>query len=386
VTRAPWSVRPALLVVAVAALISADCGKKGPPLPPLVQLPVAPSEFSVVRRGPRADVSFRIPNANSDRSTPADLTHVDVFAWDVPGLVSADEVVTHGTRVRSIVVNKPADDDDPPPSKSKSKSKTDDAKPRKASSKKTPARPDGVDQNTVVTISDDLSATTASAAGTARYRAYVAVGFNRRGRRGVLSTRVAMPLVPPPPPPGDLRLTYDEKAITVSWAPVAAPTGTAKYAYSVYRPDPLQMLSDKPLTETRFADPSVEWEKERCYEVRAVATVEGVRIEGAASPARCVTLHDTFPPEPPTGLVGVGSESAVSLIWTASPEADLAGYIVLRAIDPATDLAPITPAPIPDTNFRDTVPTGSRVTYAIEAVDKNGNRSKPSDRITEIAR
>ena len=40
---------------------------------------------------------------------------------------------------------------------------------------------------------------------------------------------------------------------------------------------------------------------------------------------------------------------------------------------PGTELVPVTPAPIPDTNFRDTVPSGARVTYAVQAVDKAGN-------------
>jgi len=46
----------------------------------------------------------------------------------------------------------------------------------------------------------------------------------------------------------------------------------------------------------------------------------------------------------------------------------------------------VTPAPISDTNFRDTVPPDSRVTYAIQAVDAAGNRSTPSERVTETAR
>ena len=84
--------------------------------------------------------------------------------------------------------------------------------------------------------------------------------------------------------------------------------------------------------------------------------------------------------------MGVGSEGAISLIWTASREADLAGYLVLRAVAPGTDLAPVTPAPITDTNFRDAVAGGSRATYAIVAVDKAGNRSQPSATISETSR
>jgi hypothetical protein len=85
-------------------------------------------------------------------------------------------------------------------------------------------------------------------------------------------------------------------------------------------------------------------------------------------------------------LVGVGSEGSISLIWTANSEPDLAGYIVLRALEPATELTPVTTAPITDTNFRDAVPAGARATYAVQAVDKAGNVSPVSNRIAETAR
>jgi hypothetical protein len=288
---------------------------------------------------------------------------VDVFEWTVPGAVTADDVVRRGTRIGTVRVNAPKDPDEPEPAA------------------EDPAR-EGVEQDTVATVTDPLAADADAQGG---YRAYVAVGFNGRGRRGMLSPRVSLPLVPLPPPPGEPRVSYDEKAITVTWPPAAPADGTT-FTYTVYRPDPVALLTPTPVRNAQFVDESIEWDAERCYEVRTVATVEGVRIESLPSAPHCVTLQDTFAPKKPEGLVGVGSESAISLIWTANTEVDLAGYVVLRAIEPATQLTPVTPAPIADTNYRDTVPAGSRVTYAVLAVDKAGNRSAPSDRITETAR
>jgi hypothetical protein len=348
-----------LLATAVAAV---GCGKKGPPLPPLVLLPAPPGDFVAVRRGAEVDLTFRIPDVNTDRSSPADLSRVDVFAWTVPGAVSAEDVVQRGTRVGTVSVNKPKDPDEPEP--------------------KVPApKGPGLEQKEIATFSEPIR----PQENPASYRAYVAVGFSTRGRRGALSPRIAVPLVAPPPAPAQPDVTYDEKAITVSWAPV--PSDGPPHAYSVYRPDPAAPpLTAAPVADPKFVDSSIEWEQERCYQVRTVATVEGVRVESGASPAQCVTLHDQFAPVKPEGLVGVGSEGAISLIWTANREADLAGYIVLRAVAPATELAPVTPSPITDSNFRDVVPAGSRVTYAVQAVDKSGNRSQPSNTIAETAR
>lgn len=352
------------LVAALAGSIAAvACGKKGPPLPPLVLLPNPPGDFTAVRRADHVDLAFRIPAANTDRSTPADLARVEIYAITVPGAVSPEDVVLRGTKVASLAINTPKDPDAPEP--------------------KTPApKGPGLDQNDLATFSD----TVPPGADPAAYRAYVAVGFNARGRRGALSPRLAVPLVPVPDAPAAPRLTYDEKAITLTWTPVSAGDGQP-IAYAAYRSGASPTsLTPTPLAEPSYADAGVVWGEERCYEVRAVHVVESVRLESASSPQACITPRDTFAPAPPEGLVGVGSEGAVSLIWTASKEADLAGYVVLRAIAPATELTPVTPAPITDTNFRDSVAGGSTVTYAIVAVDKAGNRSQPSATITEAAR
>jgi hypothetical protein len=345
------------------AAATVACGKKGPPLPPLVLLPVPPADFAAVRRDTRVDLTFRIPNANTDQSTPADLARVDVFAWTVPGPVSADEVVQRGTRVATVAVNPPKDPDEPEP--------------------ETPApRGPGLEQNEVARVSDTL----APGAAPSSYRAYVAVGFSSRGRRGALSPRIAVPLMPSPPTPAEPSTTYDEKSVTVTWPPVQAGGGDP-FTYTVYTPGVPSALTVPPVADPVFVDASpMVWNTERCYEVRAARMVEGVLVEGAASPPRCVTPRDTFAPSAPQGLVGVGASGSISLIWNANPEDDLGGYLVLRAIEPATELSPVTPEPITDTNFRDSVPAGSRVTYAVVAVDRAGNRSQASTPITETAR
>ena len=78
-----------LLLVIVA---TTACGKKGPPLPPLLLVPVPPPELTAVRRGSQVDLTFRIPNANTDRSTPADLARVEIYALTSLSAVTADAV------------------------------------------------------------------------------------------------------------------------------------------------------------------------------------------------------------------------------------------------------------------------------------------------------
>jgi fibronectin type 3 domain-containing protein len=125
----------------------------------------------------------------------------------------------------------------------------------------------------------------------------------------------------------------------------------------------------------------------RCYVVRAVSVLGAQAIESEASPARCVTPIDTFAPAAPTSLTAIGGAGAISLIWEANRDPDLAGYLVLRATLPGGDFVPVTPAPIAQTTFSDTaVSPGTRYAYVVLAVDKAGNRSARSNRVEETAR
>ena len=51
-------------------------------------------------------------------------------------------------------------------------------------------------------------------------RTYVALSTSPRGRKGPLSPRVDVPLVPPPPPPSAPIIAYDETNVTITWPTV----------------------------------------------------------------------------------------------------------------------------------------------------------------------
>jgi hypothetical protein len=145
-------------------------------------------------------------------------------------------------------------------------------------------------------------------------------------------------------------------------------------------------LNDTPLETASFTGPQVEFGKERCFVVRTVRQQASGTIESESSPPGCVAPADTFPPETPRGLAAVASEGAISLIWEASPDADLAGYLIIRAEAGAAARA-ITPEPIKETTFRDTTASrGMKYVYAVVAVDAAGNRSAPSNAVEETAR
>src|SRR5262249_45013292 len=97
------------LAVSVAA-----CGKKGPPLPPIVRLPVPPADFAAERRGDEVSLQFTVPGENTDRSRPANLERVDVYAFTGPTTVNDEQLVKRGATV-ARVANKPPKDPTHPP-------------------------------------------------------------------------------------------------------------------------------------------------------------------------------------------------------------------------------------------------------------------------------
>jgi fibronectin type 3 domain-containing protein len=148
-------------------------------------------------------------------------------------------------------------------------------------------------------------------------------------------------------------------------------------------------VNPAPVPLSTFKDPRIAFGARRCYVARTVRVSGAISVESAASPPVCLNFTDTFPPAAPKSLVSVANEGAISLIWEANAEKDLAGYIVLRGEAPGETLTPLTSVPIADTTYRDTtVKPGVAYVYAVVAVDNAPapNMSAYSNRVTEVAR
>jgi hypothetical protein len=338
------------------------------------------------------------------------VSRVDVYAVTAPGIVPDSELLRLGARIGSVTVKSPRDPD-----------RTVEA--GESASDIEPLEGQGMDQGARARMTEQLTAEALSpvawpgAADVARLRAapgvgaptgtdvaapartYVGVSIDTRGRPGPMSRRVSVPVVSAPPAPSAATVTYDERAVTIRWA---APSADSEVTYHVYDvPEPSapaepaadvqtppsgeRRLTSEPIAETSYADERVLWGARRCYAVRSVVAVGALTVESNAPSATCVTLADTFAPAPPKGLTGVASEASISLIWEASGEKDLAGYIVMRGL-PGAPLTAITPLPIQATIFNDAVQPGVRYVYAIAAVDTAGNRSGESNRFEEAGR
>lgn len=370
-----------MAAVLLAGAASVACGRKGPPLAPLIEVPAPIQDLEARRLGDEVYLTFTVPAQNVDGSTPAALDRVDVFALTASEPPSQRDVLTTASRVASIAVAPPADDE-----------------PAEEVSEPAPAT-----QGQQITVRDVLEPVAATGAGdddASARRYYVAVGVSNRERSSESGRIASIPATPAPEAPAALAATHTADSIRLAWAPAEGAVSYNVYAESAgegetdspatglaQAPVP---LNDMPLAEPAYAEPIAAFGQERCYRVRAVRTAgEAAPVASAPSVRACVTPVDRFPPAAPTDLVAVAGPDGIALRWAANREADLAGYLILRGTPPDVTLLPVTSMPVVESQYldRDVVP-GTRYVYAVVAVDAREppNVSEESARDAATAR
>jgi hypothetical protein len=242
--------------VAVAAAFAPACGKKGPPLPPLLKVPVAPEPFVARRLGAVVYLQVRIPAANTDKTSPAEIARVEIYG--ITGApADTEDIFKSGTLVASIPVRKPPEEET-----GESKRAHQGRQPyvppaeRPAPPPRPPASMEaGFDQGDTVVVTEPLGpeqlrqmtlkpkakreprqkkgpVPTAVETTVLRpldalplaplpARVYVAVGINHKGQKGPASAERSILLVPAPPAPAAPTVTYTETAFSIAWTPPA---------------------------------------------------------------------------------------------------------------------------------------------------------------------
>jgi hypothetical protein len=425
-------------VLAMAA--GAGCGKKGPPLAPYVLLPAAPTRVAAERLGADVYVTLTLPLQNVDASKPADVRRVEVYGFTATSLPPRARALELATLVAAVPVAA--------------------GLPEGAllgQRQRTPETKDAARAGATITVKDTLgpdafvpralpeppalpsrtpAAVRPEPPGVLR-RFYLALAYSDRGRPGPPSAPVELPLTAVPEAPYGLQVEYTADATVLSWEPpggvigflldtplplealpdeenvevrtdpLALPPGPTRYhVYRTEAPDPLVLpapaaatpagtvavprpITPTPVDELTFSD-SVGFDRERCYEVRAVRGVGPGAVESAPSGRRCVIAVDVFAPEPPVNLTTNVREGAIDLLWEPGPDVDVWGYVVLRGAPGDATLQPLNAVPVIEANFTDTtVVAGTRYVYAVLAVDMRvpvPNMSVESMRVEETAR
>ena len=411
----------ARVAVIAAAALAVACGQKGPPLAPLHLVPVAPANVSAKRVGGEVDIRFEVPSKNANGPGAVALDRIEVYAATVaPGAARPANryLLTAKYRVGTVPIKPPpVEGEEPPPDAEADKRPSagdrtafvetlteDKLQPVFTTPEAKPASAAGDAVTRAAAVAGvAIGAAVTGAAGEAAaarmaplapekppptyaVRVYAIRGLTKGGRPGPASTRLELPLVAPPPVPPAPAASATETAIVLTWLP---PVAEGSVAFNVYKAGASDPINTAPVSEAKYERSGIEFGTEECFVVRSVQKVGGIDLESDLSPPACITPRDTFPPAAPKGLTAVAGTGTMNLSWDANNEADLAGYLVLRAEAPGDTLQPLTAAPIAGTSYEDkTVTPGVRYVYAIVAVDKASppNRSGQSTRVEETAR
>jgi hypothetical protein len=136
-------------------------------------------------------------------------------------------------------------------------------------------------------------------------------------------------------------------------------------------------LAQQPLEEPSATDTQAPQAATACYVVRAAACIDPL-VESAASNEACLEVRDIQPPAATTGTAVLPRERGLEVLWTPSPEPDLAGYRVYREApgEPRSRLVELEAA---RSAWLDaTARPGVVYQYDVTAFDRAGNESSRS--------
>lgn len=346
----------ALLLAAAAALPAGACGRKGPPVPPEIRMPQPVGDLRGVVRAGAIELTWTNPRRRADNSRLAGLSLARLYRVEDDGRGDPKPALLDGDRVMGWT---------------------------EVAIIRLDTGPSAFVRGDAVTFPDRRGLVLG------RRYTYVVVAADPQGRVSPPGSRVSVTFLPAPEPPTDLTAEPGDAEVRLAWrAPARLVDGAAvatPLAYEVLRGDapdgPLAAVTRTQPGETRLVDRQLENDRAYYYAVRAIR-LEGP-AEGEPSPRVAATPVDTTPPSPPGSLVAIPSEGAVRLVWLASPETDVAGYVVYRA-EPGRPFVRVGSTRVPQTTFTDRdVPSGTW-RYVVTAQDQSA-RANESRRSNEVS-
>jgi hypothetical protein len=388
-------IRCGFAVAALAAAIGlvssglAGCGTPGVPLPPSLNLPDPVSDLSADRTGDAVKLTWTMPEKNTDK------------------LKLKDSVLVHICRREG-----------------------DGACAQAGADLTLPPKADG-------TFTETLPS--ALATGSPRKLTYFVELKNKKGRSAGLSNGAVILAGQAPPAVMGLAAEVRKQGVVLHWV-ANAETGTTtvirlhrklvtpapakpqgQTGLLAPEPEPVErsLVVEAPDETPRAIDKDIrlgqtyEYRAQRVIRVTVTGPAEGKPPQTAQAPSGSaqagpteqsqslelagplsdpirVDAADIFPPETPTGLAAIATQTAaeisIDLSWKANTDADLAGYAVYRreGDGPWQRISPVEPVVGPA--FHDAhVRPGQTYRYAVTALDQTGHESGRSAEAQESA-
>jgi hypothetical protein len=380
-------------MAAALAAAALGCGKQGPPLPPLRNVPAPTKDLTVVQQGPRLLASFTYPTVTPAGTALAGVSAVEIWSTARPapdGKAAPVDARSFATLAKPLQKVTGAD-----LTASTSGSRIDiflPLPPVTAPATVPTTGPAPAAPPAPAPATPPAPAAGAPAAGTAGAKppagptplaTYFAVKtFGRNGEASDFSNVVPVVPTAPPAAPQQVTITPRGDGIQVEWAPVAETVA----GYNVYRRGAQERSNGKPVhtggaAEKSWLDGTARFGQSYIYSVTALSQLQPP-IESAIASEHEVHYVDRFAPPPPAELVALTEPARVRLVWRASEAEDVAGYVVYRRESETGKFERVTAKPGESTEFSDTAVVGGKTyVYRVTAVDQASNESGPSNEV-----
>lgn len=199
----------------------------------------------------------------------------------------------------------------------------------------------------------------------------------KTGRRSSWSNILVLEVGPPIETPR-LRAESAPEGVRLLWEAVGPDV-----SYNVFRqaavaksPERLALAVQPPYTDT-----TAEFGKSYQYWVQAVRRRGQQNALSELSAPVAITPADRFAPAVPSGLTALAGVNRIELSWNPNEEPDLRGYYLYRAQGDGP-LERVTELLMAPAYADDRIRPGVTYRYAVSAVDRNGNESRPSAEVS----
>ena len=195
-------------------------------------------------------------------------------------------------------------------------------------------------------------------------------------------------------PPGNLQAELEGKSAILFWeeprtladgAPIEGLVG-----YNLYRRLNDQDYSLTPVNDTFITTPAcrdkgIEPDRNYFFKVRAVRKVKESFVESDGSKEVALNTTDSTPPDAPTGLDAILTNTGIVLKWDENKESDLKGYYLYRRTEGEVEFQRITDEFLALPSYFDqSVEDGQLYRYTVTAIDNatQENQSAPSPEVS----
>lgn len=351
----PWTALSLLCLLITVGSVLTGCGKQGPPLPPLRNIPLRTMDLTLRQEGPFLVLGMTYPSSTTSGMALGGVDAVELFALTK---AAASEDLLPEVDPREFEVGAT-----------------------------TLLTLRGADLDAAITgdriqwrlpLAEPLPAE--------KIAQFFAVRTVKGEEVSDSSNRVGLIAIEPPTPPSKLEARPTAAGIELSWE-----NAEDTAAFDIFRREAQnrgyeeEALARVPGEERAYVDQSAAFGHRYIYTVRTVAQTEPL-IYSAEAGEQEVDYEDRFAPPLPSNFVALPEVGSVRLRWDPSPAADVLGYILYRR-DPGRDFRRITDEPVRGVEHIDRgLAHGLSYSYRLRVVDQAGNESALSDPISATLR